>query len=278
MENPDNWPTAGTPMVAADLTPLTGRVSWVLVPCLAALRAEFDQLAPDRDRRSDGSVGDPAHAATSSDHNPDETGRTPFEDADNINEVHAIDVDDDLDPWRPDLMEQAVQRIVARHRSGFDDRLQNVIYRRRIWSRTWGWTEQPYTGTSPHDGHAHFSSRYASGSEADTNPWGVATLGADTVTKEQFIAWMTAWADSPGGQRALTSAAAAAVDARVGDVVPRLGPDRKPLPDTDDNPTMGVGSALFYLARDAADIKEALTTHAAPQSRATAPTGKATTK
>ena len=50
--------------------------SWILVPCLVALRNEFNQLAPNRDKASDGSIGDTSHAASSSDHNPDETGNT----------------------------------------------------------------------------------------------------------------------------------------------------------------------------------------------------------
>ena len=145
---------------------------WVLVPCLVALRGEFNELAPGRDRTSDGSIGDAAHATSSSDHNPDETGTTPYEDADDLNEVHAIDVDADLrrDGWS---MLRAVQVVVTRHRSGVDDRLQNVIFDRVIWSRSWGWTAREYTGSNPHDKHAHFSSRYTTAEEADTRPWGL---------------------------------------------------------------------------------------------------------
>ncbi|GLY95695.1 hypothetical protein [Actinoplanes sp. NBRC 103695] len=145
---------------------------WILVACLVSLRNEFNALAPDRDKSSDGSIGDEAHASSSSDHNPDETGATPYEDADSTNEVHAIDVDVNLrtSGWS---MERAVQIIVGRHRVGVDDRLQNVIYNRRVWSRSWGWTEREYTGSNPHDKHAHFSSRYTTGEESDTRPWGL---------------------------------------------------------------------------------------------------------
>jgi hypothetical protein len=62
-------------------------------PLLEALFAEFDKIAPSRDHASDGSIGDTAHQQEVSDHNPDETGSVPIHDADHLNEVHAIDVD-----------------------------------------------------------------------------------------------------------------------------------------------------------------------------------------
>lgn len=161
--------------------------AWVLVPCLISLRSEFDTLAPNRDKASDGSVGDTSHGASSSDHNPDETGNTPSEDADSKNEVHAIDVDRDLNRsgWS---MERAVQVIVLRHRSGADNRLQNVIYNKRIWSRSWGWTARVYTGPNPHDKHAHYGARYTTTQENDTRPWGLlAAQAADD--KERLMAF-----------------------------------------------------------------------------------------
>ena len=169
--------------------------SWVLVPCLVSLRNEFNRLAPGRDRTSDGSIGDTAHAHSSSDHNPDETGATPYEDADSINEVHAIDVDKDLrkSGWS---MQKCVEIIVVRHREGEDNRLQNVIYDGRIWSRAWGWTAREYTGSNPHDQHAHFSSRYTTAQERDTRPWGLLEAEDDdmaTITQTDFNARMDAW-------------------------------------------------------------------------------------
>jgi hypothetical protein len=154
--------------------------SWILVPCLVTLRDEFNRLAPNRDKASDGSIGDTAHAYSSSDHNPDETGTTPYEDADRRNEVHAIDVDDDLRKagW---TMNRCLQIIIGRHRQGRDDRLQNVIYNRRIWSRSWGWTARAYTGASTHTEHAHFSARYTTAQENDTSPWGLVQQEVEDV-------------------------------------------------------------------------------------------------
>ena len=169
--------------------------SWILVPCLVTLRSEFNALSPGRDKASDGSIGDLAHTQTSSDHNPDETGNTPTEDADSINEVHAIDVDKDLrkSGW---TMSKAVEIIVVRHRQGRDDRLQNVIYNRRIWSRSWGWTARSYTGANAHTQHAHFSARYTTAQERDTRPWGLLEAEDDdmaTITQSDFNARMDAW-------------------------------------------------------------------------------------
>jgi hypothetical protein len=214
--------------------------SWILVPCLVTLRDEFNALAPGRDKASDGSIGDAAHAQESSDHNPDETGRTPYEDADDINEVHAIDVDDDL--RRPGwTMNRALEIIVTRHREDRDDRLQNIIYNRRIWSRSWGWTARAYTGASAHTEHAHFSARYTTAQERDTSPWG---LLEDDVTKSEFTAWMTEWARSAAGREAIALAVlnwdpGADPNGRI-----KAGGVANPGPDAAGNPTVGPNYAL----------------------------------
>jgi len=143
---------------------------WVLIPCLKALFAEFDRIAPSRDRTSDGSIGDAAHRNEVSDHNPDETGRVPIHDADHLNEVHAIDVDNNL--RESDLsMEKVVQFLLGRCRSGAEKRLRYVIYNRRIWSASSGWAQKTYTGASPHTEHAHFSASYETNLEASTASW-----------------------------------------------------------------------------------------------------------
>lgn len=150
----------------------------ILVACLVTLRTEFNTLAPKRDKGADGWIGDAAHQRESSDHNPDESGATPYEDADNINEVHALDIDKDLGGGLD--LDDYVQRIVADQKAGRDVRLQNVIWRGRIASRSWGWTWRTYTGPSKHFDHAHFSARYTTAQEKDTSPWGV--LGEDWFT------------------------------------------------------------------------------------------------
>jgi hypothetical protein len=143
---------------------------WILIACLKTLFAEFDRIAPSRDHASDGSIGDTAHQQEVSDHNPDEVGRVPIHDADHINEVHAIDVDNTL--RESDLtMEKVVQFLLKRCRSGAEKRLRYIIYNRRIWSASSGWVQKTYTGASPHTEHAHFSASYETALEASTASW-----------------------------------------------------------------------------------------------------------
>lgn len=128
-----------------------------LINGLIVLRGEFDTVNPHRDRSSDGWIGDDSHARRVSDHNPDSLGV-----------VHAIDVDKDGVP-----MAAIVALLVGRSKAGTETRLQYVIFRRTIWSRSWGWTARKYTGINPHTAHAHFSARYADVA-GDATPWAVA--------------------------------------------------------------------------------------------------------
>lgn len=153
-------------------------MSWSNIPASLSLRDELNAAFPARDKASDGFIGDTSHSAGSSDHNPDETGNTPYEDSDSIDEVHAFDADSDLKQagW---TMTRVCNIIVARCRSGAEKRLRYIIWDRKIISASWGWSEwRDYTGASPHTEHAHFSFLYGSGAapgnpEQITTPWGI---------------------------------------------------------------------------------------------------------
>jgi hypothetical protein len=119
--------------------------SWYEVPCGLQLFREFDTIAPNRSRASDGTIGDAAHQKEVSDHNPDKEGA-----------VRAIDVTSTLN--EPDLsMEDCVQFILTRCRAGLEKRITYIIYVRRIWAQDNEWRQVAYMGTSPHTEHAHFS-------------------------------------------------------------------------------------------------------------------------
>lgn len=172
---------------------------WVVVPDLLSLRAEFDQLAPHRDKGADGTIGDQAHAGRSSDHNPDETGATPHEDSDTVNEVHALDVDAS-GPWPAGMdMAKAVAVVVATCKSlGDRSPLGYAIFNRTIREYP-SWAPRPYDGTDPHTGHAHFSSRYGSGTgtsnpENFRGPWGLLEAFMNLSTDDK--AWIKDAIDS----------------------------------------------------------------------------------
>jgi hypothetical protein len=129
-----------------------------LVNGLVSLRAEFDTVNPHRDRSSDGWIGDAHHALTISDHNPDAAGN-----------VRAIDVDVDGVP-----MAKIVAFMVARCKAGKERRLHYVIFRRTIWSSSWGWTPRRYLGLNPHTKHAHFSASPDLALARTAGAWGIA--------------------------------------------------------------------------------------------------------
>ena len=111
------------------------------------LREQIDDAFPDRDRTSDGWIGDTRHAARKSDHNPDEQGW-----------VRAIDIDRDLagKKGKPDLMPDLVDQIRALAKSG-DKRVSYIIFDGKICSPKKAWAWRAYDGINQHRAHAHFS-------------------------------------------------------------------------------------------------------------------------
>ena len=182
--------------------------SWTTIPCLLTLRDEFNTLNPNRDKGADGTIGDSSHTS-SSDHTPDEdSDKLKNKDSDKYNEVHALDIDS-TGPWPAgrtfkkiflDVIELERQKWNAP-----DDkcRLNYAIFDRKIYDKDNDFEPEDYTGSDPHTGHAHFSARYETSCENDTRPWGVT---GDDVTKDEFKAWMTEWAGSADGKKALARA------------------------------------------------------------------------
>lgn len=111
-------------------------------------RDQVNRRWPNRDTASDGWIGDTSHQATPSDHNPDpDTGV-----------VRAIDIDRDLDKKDRDAMEHLVGQLRRYCRNRQDhDRVAYIIFDGLIASNTYGWGWRPYSGSNPHDHHAHIS-------------------------------------------------------------------------------------------------------------------------
>lgn len=110
------------------------------------LREQIDDAFPDRDRTSDGWIGDTRHAARPSDHNPDANGW-----------VRAIDVDRDLSgKAKPDIMPDLADQIRLAGKSG-ESRIAYVIFDGRIASSRLNWRWRKYTGSNKHNHHCHIS-------------------------------------------------------------------------------------------------------------------------
>ena len=112
-------------------------MNWRLAKSLKKLQAQINQMAPGRSKLSDGSIGDTAHAARKSDHNPDNHGV-----------VAAIDVTHDPTGG-------CDGRVLSRSLIA-DSRVKYVIFNSEIWkARTGQW--EAYHGPSPHSHHVHVS-------------------------------------------------------------------------------------------------------------------------
>lgn len=167
--------------------------AWTLIPCLVALRAEFNAVSPNRDKGADGSIGDASHTSTS-DHTPDEDSDALRDhDADSKNEVHALDIDS-TGPWpEPGWFNATIEAIrLAEKRRWLDPndrcRLKYIIWNKRIASQSSDFEWRAYTGASDHTDHAHFSGRYETACENDVSPWGV----EDDVLNDADKKWITA--------------------------------------------------------------------------------------
>lgn len=143
-------------------------MSWYTAP---SARKFADQFAPDWPRRGskDGSVGDTAHGARVSDHNPDYK---------NGGVVRAVDVDI--------KGRDKAAMIAAAIR---DPRTRYLISDGRIWQNPavypgrGGWHK--YNGSDGHYGHVHLSIRHAKKYENDTSPWGQSSTPTPTPPKEE---------------------------------------------------------------------------------------------
>ena len=108
------------------------------------LREQIDDAFPDRDRKSDGWIGDNAHSNRKSDHNPDPSNGI----------VRAIDVDKDLDS-RPSTGAYLADQIRACAKK--DKRIAYVIYAGKIASAKSLWRWRTYSGVNSHHAHIHIS-------------------------------------------------------------------------------------------------------------------------
>ena len=108
------------------------------------LRSQINSAFPDRDKRSDGWIGDARHSATKSDHNPALPSGV----------IRALDVDRDLGGPANNAFYLANQlRKLAKK----DKRISYIIFNHKIASRGSLWKWRKYRGANPHTSHVHIS-------------------------------------------------------------------------------------------------------------------------
>jgi hypothetical protein len=111
------------------------------------LREQFDDSFADRDRTSDGWIGDLRHSARPSDHNPDPSAGFI---------VRAIDLDRDVSgKAKPDLMPDIADQL--RLLAKTDKRIKYIIFDGKIASVKSAWRWRTYTGINKHNHHMHIS-------------------------------------------------------------------------------------------------------------------------
>lgn len=138
-------------------------MDWRVAKSLLTLESEVRAVYP---AYTYGTIGDAAHQAETSDHDPNAVGV-----------VCALDI-------MCDGLNVPLARQIAA--SGHPD-LKYVIHNRKIWSKaraTAGW--RTYTGSDPHTDHIHVSVGVGSDGKSqppydDTAPWGI-TTGGTTVS------------------------------------------------------------------------------------------------
>lgn len=131
-------------------------MAWYTAPALKSLLAEINAAHPNRSKASDGFVGDTAHSARKSDHNPDYASGGVVRAGD----FTAEDID--------------TAKLLAVAKA--DPRTNYIIFNRKIYGAP-GFTARAYTGSNPHVKHVHISLKHTAAAEA-AGAWGYGKAGA----------------------------------------------------------------------------------------------------
>lgn len=134
-------------------------MAWRLAKSLEMLRSQVNAKYPNRSKMSDGTIGDPAHSARTSDHNPNSAGV-----------VTAMDITHD--PAHGVNAGLLAETLLASR----DPRIKYIISNRRIAASsvvgsTPAWQWRSYTGSNPHDKHVHVSVSASASKYDSVAPW-----------------------------------------------------------------------------------------------------------
>lgn len=143
---------------------------WRTADCLKQLLAQVNALAPNRNKMSDGTIGDISHQNRTSDHNPHILG------TDGRGIVTALDITHD--PLRGcdcNILASSLQTIR-------DSRIKYVIWNSRIMNSATingiaPWTWRPYTGQNLHTKHIHISVNCDPASYDSKKAWDISIEG-----------------------------------------------------------------------------------------------------
>ena len=128
------------------------------------LRLQVDDAFSNRQRSSDGWLGDARHSSRTSDHNPDSNGI-----------VRAIDISRNLSGAKePDLMPDLADQIRLCAKRG-DKRIAYVIFNSKICSAKSLWRWVAYKGINPHVKHCHVS--FSKKGDADGSFFNIPMIG-----------------------------------------------------------------------------------------------------
>jgi len=141
------------------------------------LRDQINRRWPKRDKRSDGWIGDKAHASRASDHNPNKAGV-----------VHAIDIDENLGTYANGRTARLLaNQLLEYAASGLPGakRLKYVVYEGRISSGTYRRTWWKWRGSGyGHEAHIHVS--FTSYADRDGTVFPLPILTRSPITKARW--------------------------------------------------------------------------------------------
>ncbi len=144
--------------------------NWRVAKSLDVILKQVNAQWPNRDKSSDGTIGDAAHAARASDHNPNAAGVVTARDITN-------------DPAHGLVSRQLAESIIASK----DERVKYIISNAQICSGTGqnqpAWVWRPYSGINAHRQHVHISVKGDPAHYDNTALWNI--TGGQTVTPPQ---------------------------------------------------------------------------------------------
>lgn len=178
-------------------------MAWRAAKSLDVLLKQVNAKWPDRSTKSDGTIGDTAHSARKSDHNPNDAGVVCARDITH-DPAHGLDA------------RKLAEALVASK----DERIKYIISNGEICSGpganhpAWKW--RPYTGANAHRKHVHISVRSPAALYDSTALW---NLGGGVATKpDEATVGSTLWIQQSLNKIGLT---------------PKLAEDGKDGPKTD---------------------------------------------